>query len=164
MPPSTLVIVAATLPHTSGQRTRRRCQLACEILGADRLIIANLLNQQTSDVTQLSIVGREAGPWLASRPMLSGALAQADQILLAYGLSEPTGKAKSHWRRQKAWLRAATEDRGLLSLVVGDGPRHPSRWQRFTARHHPGVHFREALGASLVPFVDEDLLRVSPGH
>lgn len=76
-------------------------------------------------------------------------LDRATHILLGYGTTEPTGPARLHHREQVAWLRRAIGERGLPIYQVGNGPRHPSRWQRWTFRTYPGVPFADALKLSL---------------
>lgn len=150
VPSSLLVAILATPPSaTSGVRTRARLALAADAIGATALEVVNLLDVATRDVLDMADAGREVEPWLASRDQIHSSLAKADQVLLAWGISEPTGPARSHHRAQVHWVMEDITANGLSWWTVGGSPRHPSRWQRYTARTYPGRAFREALDASL---------------
>ncbi|WP_208722094.1 hypothetical protein [Rhodococcus qingshengii] len=49
-----------------------------------------------------------------------------------------------------AWLTEEIADRSVPVWYVGDGPRHPSRWHRWTHRTYPEMPFIEALRNSIV--------------
>src|SRR5205085_3906422 len=91
---------------------------------------------------------------MSARSPLAAEIGSADGLLLAYGATEPTGPARTHFRSQLEWVAERVEACGVAAWCVGDGPRHPSRWQRWTHRAHPGLPFPDALAQSLV--------RVSP--
>lgn len=147
---TTLAAVLATPPlRTSGARTLGRLQLATNIIGIDSVTVANLLGVATRDVLDIAHVGQEAGPWLASREDLAAHLAGASAVLLAWGTTKPSGPARHHHQAQVAWVTNAIKTLGLPCWTVGGTPRHPSRWQRYTARTHPGVPFAAALAASI---------------
>ena len=62
----------------------------------------------------------------------------------------PSGPALGHFRLQVRWVGEVLAARGIESAYCfGDGPRHPSRWQRYTSRAHPDLSFEEAAVASL---------------
>jgi len=149
-PARRLLAILATPPlTTSGARTRGRLQLATEILGSGVLAIANLIDVPTKDVLDITSVGRESGPWLEARSDLEDQITLADDVLLAWGISEPAGSARDHHRAQVVWVNDLISSRGMVRWTVGGTPRHPSRWQRHTARRRPGLPFPLALAASL---------------
>ena len=86
--------------------------------------------------------------WLAARVEMEQALGEASAVLLAYGLGEPTGSARAHFREQVAWLHEHIEQHDLPTWWVGGAPRHPSRWQRYTWRAYPDLAFPEGLRAA----------------
>lgn len=146
----TLVAVLASPPTTtSGDRTRNRLRLAANVLGFDRVGLVNLFGLATSTVLDISRLGTEASPWQVARPQIEEGLAVADGVLLGWGSTEPTGGARRHHRAQVSWLGCVLADRGLVAWTVGGTPRHPSRWQRYTARQFPGLIFGDALAKSL---------------
>lgn len=147
----TLVAVLANPPLTDGQRTLRRVALAAELLGFDDVAIANLFSVPSYRTGAITELGAAEDGWLAARDSLETCLGVGDGVLLAYGATSPSGEARVQFRQQVAWLhhRIAAED--LPTWHVGDGPRHPSRWQRWTCRAHPDVPFVEALRDSFVP-------------
>ena len=146
-----LLVVCANPPLTSGERTTARCALATRLLGFDSHEIGNLVDAPSRDVVELSELGRVQSPWTDARAALRIALGDAAGVLFAYGVSAPSGPARGFWRDQIDWLGTEVTVRGLPVWQVGDGPRHPSRWQRFTRRAHPTLTFTEALAVSLGP-------------
>lgn len=147
-----LVVVLATPPlATTGERTRARVRLAAEIIGAEATELVNLLSIPTADVNTIAAVGQEAHSWLNSRSRLHAAVMAADDVLFAWGIAEPAGPARSHHRDQVRWLLQLVQARGAGEWMVGGVPRHPSRWQRYTARVRPGVPFEQALRSALLP-------------
>jgi len=149
-PARRLLAILATPPlTTSGARTRGRLHLATEILCSDVLAIANMIDVPTKDVLDITSVGSEPVPWTEARADLASQIAAADVVLLAWGIAEPAGPARDHYRAQVAWVNDVIGSRGIIPWTVGGMPRHPSRWQRYTARKQPGLPFSLALGASL---------------
>jgi hypothetical protein len=148
-PPLRLLAVLATPPlSTSGERTLARVQMAAALIGSDSISVVNLLRTPTNNVNEVRSVGATAEPWLNSRPALLLALRQADAVLLGWG-AEPIGPARHHHRDQVTWLLAEILTTGLPSWTVGGQSRHPSRWQRYTARTHPELDFPTALALTL---------------
>jgi hypothetical protein len=147
----TLVAVLANPPLTDGKRTLQRVSLAAELLGFDDVAVANLFSVPSHRTGAITELGIDADGWLAARGSLETCLGAGDGVLLAYGATSPSGEARVQFRQQVDWLhdRIAAED--LPTWHVGDGPRHPSRWQRWTYRAHPNVPFPDALRESLVP-------------
>lgn len=146
-----LLAVLATPAKTSGQRTLARINLARQILEYDDVSIANLLNIATYRTTDMSTAGSLAEPWLDARPAISQALARSQGVLLGYGVSEPSGTARLHYRDQIAWLESQLLVSELPVWSVGTPPRHPSRWQRLTHREDGNRPFVDALAGFLVP-------------
>lgn len=152
-----LVVVLATPPlATTGERTRARARMAAEIIGAEAAELVNLLNIPTADVNGIATVGQEAHSWLSSRCRLHAAVMAADEVLYAWGITEPSGPARSHHRAQVGWLLQLVQARGAGEWMVGGAPRHPSRWQRYTASMRPGVPFEQALRSTLLPVHPDD--------
>jgi len=147
----TLVAVLTNPPLTDGKRTLRRVALAAELLGFDNFAVANLFSVPSHATGAIAELGTTEDGWLAARASLDACLELGNGVLLAYGATLPTGEAGFQFRQQVAWLRSRLAALALPTWHVGDGPRHPSRWQRWTYRQHPAVPFPEALRNSLVP-------------
>lgn len=146
-----LIAILANPPLTDGTRTLRRVELAAELLGFSQVRVANLFALPSHATGAIALLGAEEHGWLAARGTLTSLLGSADGALLAFGVTTPSGAARLHFARQVEWLRFLVAQNGLPAWQVGDGPRHPSRWQRWTHRAHPGVPFAEALHSSLLP-------------
>jgi len=146
----TLVAVLSNPPVTDGQRTLRRVQLAAELLGFEDAVVANLFALPSHSTGAIATLGATEEGWLAARPSLEASLAASTGVLLAYGATSPTGPARHNFRAQVEWLTGHLAARDLPTWRVGDGPRHPSRWQRWTSRAHPDLSFPDALRVSLV--------------
>lgn len=147
---SRLVAILASPPSaTSGARTRARLALAADVIGSAELGLVNLLDVATRDVLEISRAGQHAAVWLASRPAIEAQLSTADHALLAWGTTEPTGPARFHHRAQIEWVMDAISRHQVSYWTVGGAPRHPSRWQRYTARAFPDRDFRCALPHAL---------------
>ena len=152
----TLLVVASNPSTTNGLRTLGRADKARLVLAYDDFELENLFSVPTYRTGEISVVGSEQDGWEAARPQLSSALDRASGVLLAYGLARPTGIAAEHHREQVSWLEDQIVGRKLDAWCVGGAPRHPSRWQRYTYKEHPGVEFLDALKMSLT------LLRLTP--
>lgn len=146
----TLVAVLSNPPLTDGQRTLRRVQLAAEMLGFEDATIANLFAVPSHSTGAIATLGATEEGWAAARAPLEAALDRSTGVLLAYGATSPTGPARHNFRAQVQWLHLYLGARALPTWRVGDGPRHPSRWQRWTSRAHPDLSFPDALRVSLV--------------
>ncbi|WP_082697851.1 DUF1643 domain-containing protein [Arthrobacter sp. EpRS71] len=150
LPKRTLLVIGSNPPTTSGQRTLGRAEQARLALGFDSVELENLFGIATYRTGGVSLAGMSGTGWQEARPRLAAALDTADAVLLAYGTSKPSGDAAKHHVEQVAWIEQEISNRRLPVWSVGGEPRHPSRWQRYTYRAHPGVPFFEALRASLV--------------
>ena len=144
----TLLAGLTNPPLTDGTRTLRRVDLAAELLGFDQQRVANLFALPSHATGAIAHLGQEETGWAEARDSLVEHLAAADGVLLAYGCTSPTGEARHHFRRQVDWLLTRSLDANLPCWCVGDGPRHPSRWQRWTSRSHPDLAFPDALRES----------------
>lgn len=150
MPARLLLVVGSNPPsQTSGRRTLGRVEQARVILGFEDARLVNLFGGSSYRSGGVSELGVEPTEWLAARTDLEIGLASASAVLLAYGMNPPTGRARSHFRDQVEWLDSRTAALSLPSWWVGGGPRHPSRWQRYTWREFPGMPYLDALGLAL---------------
>lgn len=145
-----VLVVLGNPPESGGLRTTRRVELLASLLELE-VIRANLFAMPSRDTTGVAALGAGPAGWAAARGELSSKLDQASAVVHAFGVTAPTGPARELHRQQVAWLRAECQARGLPEWQVGDGPRHPSRWQRWTARVHPNEPFASALVRSLQP-------------
>lgn len=137
----TLVAVLANPPLTDGKRTLRRVALAAELLGFDDVAVANLFSVPSRRTGAITELGTAEDGWMAARASLETCLDAGDGVLLAYGATSPSGEARLQFRQQVTWVHSRIAARELPAWYVGDGPRHPSRWQRWTYRAHPDVPF-----------------------
>lgn len=144
-----LAILANPPLRSSGDRTMRRVAAAAEILDCSTVIIGNMFSIPTVDVLGISMAGCQEEAWLESRRCIADRLETCHVALLAWGLTEPRGRALTYHRNQVAWVTALVRDSGLPAWSVGGAPRHPSRWQRYTSRVHPDLPFDDALAISL---------------
>lgn len=111
----------------------------------------SLATHQTGAVAAL---GMDRETWLRARASIMASLEWASTVLLAYGVQEPSGMARLHFREQVLWLSEEIRRRGLATVQFGNRPFHPSRWQRFTYRNYPDLDFAEALRKVLVDDID----------
>lgn len=148
--PRTLVAVLTNPALTDGRRTLNRVTMAAKLLGFDRLLVGNLFALPSHATGAITELGVSPHGWATSKSHLTDHLASSDGVLLAFGVTAPSGPARDHFRSQVRWLIERTVSLDLPTWQVGDGPRHPSRWQRWTSRAHPDLRFPEALRTSLV--------------
>ena len=149
-PGKVLLAILATPPETSGERTLKRLELARQILGFDSVRVVNVLDVPTFRTNGMSTAGKEALPWVESRPAISAGLAECDGVVLGYGVSEPTGTARLHYRTQIDWLWGELRASESLIWSVEMPPRHLSRWHRLTYKLAPDALFPDALRAVLL--------------
>lgn len=147
-PRGELLCILANPPIGSGERTLARLEQARFLLEFKTLCIGNLFATASTDVTAISALGDVPDGWLEAREQLAPAIASCDAVLLAYGVNEPTGPARAYRREQLRWLTDNLIENSRPVFQLGDGPRHPSRWQRWTARHHAGLPFITGLQVS----------------
>lgn len=154
----TLLAIASNPPlQTNGLRTLRRVEQAQAVLGFEGYRITNLFAVPTYRSGEVAQFGASEDGWLAARPELQNGIRHARGVLLAYGTSAPTGPARALFRWQVAWLYDQLTVAQLPVWWVGGAARHPSRWQRFTYRAHPGMEFTEALSLALQSVPPETL-------
>ena len=126
-----------------------RVDQARELLGFNAAIVTNIFAFATYRSGDVADYGKDDRGWREARAELARSLDNCDAVLLAYGVSEPTGAARHLHRSQVAWLHDAIDVTGLPVWWVGNSPRHPSRWQRYTFREFPGVEYGQALRSAL---------------
>lgn len=145
-----LVAVLSNPPLTDGTRTLSRVSLAAELLGYSQVVVVNLFSLPSHSTGAIDKLGATATGWEAAREPLEQGLMSGFGVLLGYGVTTPTGLARAHFREQVSWVNTRIEAFALPAWQVGDQPRHPSRWQRWTSRQHPELPFPEAVARSLV--------------
>ena len=150
-PEKVLLAILATPPETSGERTLKRLDLAREILGFHRVAVVNVLNIPTFRTGGMATAGAAPEPWIESRPAISNALDECHGVVLGYGVSEPSGPARGHYRNQIDWLWGELRGRASPIWSVENPPRHPSRWHRLTYKSAPGLVFADVLATVLLP-------------
>jgi hypothetical protein len=146
-----LLVIGSNPPTTDGQRTLARCEMARLALQFDEVDIENLFALPTYRTGGIAEVGRDERGWRLGRQRLLSALRDADGVVLAYGVSAPSGTARARFNSQVEWLNVQLSVAALPSWWVGGSPRHPSRWHRYTARTMPDALFADALTKVLVP-------------
>lgn len=127
-----------------------RVELACATLGFDEVHVENLFATPSHSANDISALGRNETGWKSARHQILEAVGQSAGVLLAYGVAEPTGPARGLHREQVAWLHKVIAAQGIPVFQFGDGPRHPSRWHRWTSRVHQGLPFVEAMERSIM--------------
>lgn len=145
-----LLCILANPPLGDGARTLARVKLATELLAFETAVVGNLFAAPSESVTAISQLGASQQGWMQARLQLAELIDSCDGVLLAYGIAAPTGTARQHHSQQLDWLNVRLAERAVPQYRVGDGSRHPSRWQRWTARAYPGLPFNEALLKSLI--------------
>lgn len=146
---SGLTAVLFNPPLSSGARTLTRVALAGRLLGHQQVAIVNLFPVATKSVLEVNTIGKDPNLWLSARKGIVDRLESNADVLLAYGCQEPVGEVRAHFRAQIAWLEKELHNVGSRTWSVSDQPRHPSRWQRHTARNYPGIPFITALELAL---------------
>jgi hypothetical protein len=146
-----LLIVLACPPTTSGTRTLARIENFKAELNISSVTVANLLNVASYRTNGMSATGITETPWLESREPILRGLEVSELVLLAYGVSEPSGPARTWHREQIAWLHSEITSRELPAIQIGEGPRHPSRWHRLTTKTHPEQDVSKAVVELIQP-------------
>lgn len=164
-----LLAVLANPPLSGGSRTLRRVEQAGLVLGHAWVEIVNLFSLPSRATGAIAELGMTDAGWLSARADIDAKLSEAEAVLLGYGTAPPTGPARTQFRAQVAWLHRRLIERDVPTWWVGDGPRHPSRWQRWTHRAHPDLAFTEALtcsfaAARLTPIEPPASVSRSPGQ
>lgn len=144
-----LLAVLHNPPVGDGRITRSRTALAARILGHHSWGVVNVVVEKTQTSLEIGNLDLQAEWGAVEWMQLNFELAKADEVLLAYGLSAPIGPSRSPFRRRLSALHEALEHHGVPVVTLGGKPRHPSRWQRYTHKTHPGVPFDRAIAMSL---------------
>lgn len=131
-----LVAVLLNPPEGEGKRTVTHLQVVRDCLNCDVVQIVNLYPHATKDLAGLGRVAGDAKDWIEQRHVISMALRQADEVLLGWGVSLPTGAARAQMIAQVGWAIDELQTLGVVPWVVGDGPRHPSRWHQYVSDRH----------------------------
>lgn len=152
-----LAVILSNPPLTAGTRTLNRVDLARQVLLCESTAVANIFPLATHRTGAVADLGGDRETWLGARDPLLASLEGASRVLLAYGIQEPAGVARLHFREQVRWLMDEISLRELPTLMFGDRPMHPSRWQRFTHRHYPDLSFDLAVRQVLVGSASEAL-------
>lgn len=72
-------------------------------MNCDVVQIVNLYPHATKDLVGLGRVAGDAKDWIEQRHVISMALRQADEVLLGWGVSLPTGAARAQMIAQVGW-------------------------------------------------------------
>lgn len=150
-----LVAVLLNPPTGDGARTRAHLRVAANCLGCDAVRIVNLFATPTRDLAALSMVAHHSQDWTARRAVIAAAIREGDEVLLGWGVSFPTGPARTRLDEQIKWLVAELDAIEVVAWVVGDGPRHPSRWHQYVSDRHnrtDGGPFADRVRYSLVRY------------
>ena len=147
--------VLASPPLTSGARTLGRVKTLARTLDLTSWSVTNLFSLATRSVRDISVLGIDSSAWLAARSDLESEVRRSTDLVLAFGVTRPSGRARSHFLDQLEWLATQIEEVQPTCWSISDSPRHPSRWQRYTHRAYPDLAFEDAL--------DLALTNVSPG-
>jgi hypothetical protein len=147
--PVHLVAILHSLPVGSGERTKSRIEIARRALSCSSATVANLYPTQLADVNAIGNSGEKV--WALGREEIYREISRSDttDILLGFGVQEPSGDARRRFRLQLQWLGNALESTDARVWVYGDRPTHPSRWQRVAHRHSVGGGV-EALAPALL--------------
>lgn len=145
-----LLVIGSNPPsQTSGARTCARIALARELLQFDTTTLANIFAFPSYRSGEVANLGRSPAGWAEARQHMELLLPTTSAVLLAYGTKPPSGPAREYFNNQIDWLELEITKLNLPVWWVGDAPRHPSRWQRYTSRTLPDHVFEDALKMSL---------------
>lgn len=149
---SHLVAILHSRPVSSGAATLRRVDIARRALHCDAAVVANLVAARLTDVNALN-TSTEFEAWARGRDDIQRALDESGttDVLLGYGVQQPSGDQRIMFRNQIEWLAAQLEDRRLRVWAFGGRPTHPSRWQRVVYRHMPGGSVEDLASILLLP-------------
>lgn len=148
-----LVAVLLNPPEGGGERTIAHLHMVGEHLNCEVLQIVNLYPRATRDLAGLGRVAGEPKDWIEQRQVIATALRQGDEVLFGWGVSLPAGPARTQMTAQVGWVVDEVRALGAKPWVVGDGPRHPSRWHQYVSDRHgrtSGGSFVERIRESLV--------------
>ncbi|WP_078651477.1 DUF1643 domain-containing protein [Streptomyces xylophagus] len=133
--------------------SHRNLLAALPLIGCTELRLANLIDLQSKDQTQLASLVVTEQDLERSRQQLSEAIEGADEVLFAWGTGRITGVVGRLLKEQAAWVRTHVDARGLRKVwMVAGTPRHPSRWRQFVGpekQRVEGSSFEERLAKVL---------------
>lgn len=147
-----LVAILHSLPAGSGERTRSRIEVARRALNCSSATITNLYPAQLTDVNAIGSPSNDV--WALGREEILQEISRADttDVLLGFGVQEPSGDARHSFRSQLQWLACALESSDARVWAYGDRPTHPSRWQRVAHRYAPGSGVEDLAPTLLTPY------------
>ncbi|MFG3233607.1 DUF1643 domain-containing protein [Streptomyces antibioticus] len=141
--------------------SHRNLLTALPLTGCTELRLANLIDLQSKDQTQLASLVVTEPDLERSRQQLAAAIEGADEILFAWGTGRITGSVGNLLKEQAAWVRARVDACGLSKVwMVAGTPRHPSRWRQFVGpekRRVEGSSFEERLAKVLTSYESSTL-------
>lgn len=149
-----LVAVLLNPPEGNGERTNARLRVARDALRCDVVEVVNLYPRASKGLTELGQRAHRSQDWLQHREMIAMALQRGDEVLLGWGVSLPSGRARALMIAQVRWVTDLLCSIGIVPWVVGDGPRHPSRWHQYLSDRHgrtSGGSFEARVREALVP-------------
>jgi hypothetical protein len=133
--------------------SHRNLLAALPLTGCTELRLANLIDLQSKDQTQLASLVVTEPDLERSRQQLAAAIEGADEVLFAWGTGRIAGVVGKLLKEQAAWVRGYVDARGLAKVwMVAGTPRHPSRWRQFVGpekRRVEGSSFEERLAKVL---------------
>ncbi|MET7720735.1 DUF1643 domain-containing protein [Streptomyces mirabilis] len=133
--------------------SHRNLLAALPLTGCTELRLANLIDLQSKDQTQLASLVVTEQDLERSRQQLSEAIEGADEVLFAWGTGRITGVVGRLLEEQAAWVRMHVDARGLGKVwMVAGTPRLPSRWRQFVGpekQRVEGSSFEERLAKVL---------------
>lgn len=133
--------------------TYHNVRSALPLVSCTKLVIANLLNVATKDAPELNRAAVGQQETAKARELISEALRQADEVLLAWGMGGMAGDVRIALQGQTVWLFEALQQHDLSHVWTVTGrPRHPSRWRQYVGpekQRVTGSCFEERLGKVL---------------
>lgn len=147
-------------PAGDGSRTHANVRLAADCLACDVVRIVNLFPIATKDAAELSLVAHDARGWIQQRATIAAAIKDGDEVLFGWGVSSLGGVARPCMQDQIDWVISELRAVGGRAWVVGDGPRHPSRWHQYLSDRHgrtAGGSMAERIQGSLVAYQPQRL-------
>ncbi|MGC5564788.1 DUF1643 domain-containing protein [Streptomyces sp. FR-108] len=133
--------------------TCKNLRAALPLFNCDELRIVNLVDIASRDQVALQKIEINMSEILRSRELISQAIDEAGEVLLAWGSSRISGESGRLLREQSKWVRAHLTANGTLRVWTIQGkPRHPSRWRQYVGPQKgraKGSTFEERLASLL---------------
>lgn len=128
---------------------------ALPVTGCHRLCLANLLLVPSKDLPSLNKITVSEEVVVASRDALRKAIAESDEVLLAWGMGGVNGALRHVLNRQVGFVGSLLLERGIGRVWTLAGmPRHPSRWRQYLGPQRnrvSGHSFHDRLNSTLIP-------------